>query len=28
VDARTRGILPGSFSPNGDWNIQDWWIKN
>jgi peptide/nickel transport system substrate-binding protein len=27
VDARTRGLLTGSFSPNGDWNIHEWWIK-
>jgi peptide/nickel transport system substrate-binding protein len=27
VDARTRGIKEGSFSPNGDWNIQEWWFK-
>ena len=27
VDAKTRGILPGSFSPNGDWNIHEWWFK-
>jgi peptide/nickel transport system substrate-binding protein len=22
-----RGIEPGSFSPNADWNIEKWWIK-
>lgn len=22
-----RGIDPGSFSPNADWNIEKWWIK-
>ena len=27
VDARTRGIKEGSFSPNGDWNIHEWWFK-
>jgi len=27
TDARIRGIEPGSFSPNGDWNIHKWWIK-
>jgi len=27
TDARIRGIVPGPFSPNGDWNIHEWWIK-
>jgi peptide/nickel transport system substrate-binding protein len=27
VDARTRGIKEGSFSPNGDWNIHEWWFR-
>jgi peptide/nickel transport system substrate-binding protein len=22
-----RGIEPGSFSPNADWNVEKWWIK-
>ena len=27
LDARMRGVLTGSFSPNGDWNVHEWWIK-
>jgi peptide/nickel transport system substrate-binding protein len=27
ADARIRGIDVGSFSPEGDWNIHKWWIK-
>ncbi len=27
VDARIRGLQTGSFSPNGDWNVHEWWIK-
>ena len=27
TDARIRGIVPGPFSPNGDWNVHEWWIK-
>jgi peptide/nickel transport system substrate-binding protein len=27
ADVRIRGIDVGTFSPNGDWNIEKWWIK-
>jgi peptide/nickel transport system substrate-binding protein len=27
ADARVRGIDPGTFSPDGDWNVHEWWIK-
>jgi peptide/nickel transport system substrate-binding protein len=28
VDARIQNIDVGTFSPNGDWNIEKWWFKN
>jgi peptide/nickel transport system substrate-binding protein len=27
ADARIRGIDVGTYSPNGDWNVHRWWIK-
>jgi hypothetical protein len=27
TDARIRGVDTGSYSPNGDWNIHQWWMK-
>ncbi|MBI3522574.1 MAG: hypothetical protein HY071_05665 [Chloroflexi bacterium] len=27
ADSRIRSLDPGSFSPNMDWNIEKWWIK-
>jgi peptide/nickel transport system substrate-binding protein len=27
ADNRIRGIDPGSYSPNGIWNLEKWWIK-
>lgn len=27
ADTRIQGIVPGSYSPNADWNIEKWWIK-
>jgi peptide/nickel transport system substrate-binding protein len=28
VDARIQNIDVGTFSPNGDWNVEKWWFKN
>jgi peptide/nickel transport system substrate-binding protein len=27
VDARIQNIDVGTFSPNGDWNVEKWWFK-